>query len=437
MVGMRELYLPAPPTLEAALSYRGALRFVAFHYSPRLAVPVHSDGGDDLPIPNASDWLNFVSHPAVCPELDQCSTLFGRLGKGRMLTHEQFEELDDTERGVYCKRFHALVLDREERKLYLAGWEALKMFQPYSEPDDTEAHFEMFDGKMVSRGDKKYKDPANPETVEALFGFLNDQLRDVEVKERLAHWHIHHGRPTEGLRILREVVQNHPERRKSPEFQQTLSYLFRQLHDCDAAITAFEEWARASQMNAYDHVELGRLYLEAKRYREALNQFQYAKQKEPDARDAEWYAFEAHAYKGLGDLNRAFDSCRTAMTKYSADDTILGRGAVHLELADIAALRADFGTAALECRAAIQEGYEDEAEFEESVVVYRPGWWLSAEARLANAARCFEVASEKRAGILLAAAICSSRWAGTRRLKNSSVRQTQLRILERPSGFRV
>ena len=141
---------------------------MAFHYSPRLAVPVHSDGGDDLPIPNAPDWLNFVSHPALCPEIDQCSTLFGPLSKGRILTHEEFEELDDTKRGLYCKRFHALVLDREERKLYLAGWEALKMFQPYSEPDDTEAHFEMFDGKMVSRDDKHYKEPASPEMVEAL-----------------------------------------------------------------------------------------------------------------------------------------------------------------------------------------------------------------------------------------------------------------------------
>ena len=118
-------------------------------------------------------------------------------------------------------------------------------------------------------------------------------------------------------------------------------------------------------------------------------------------KDAELYAFEAHAHKGLGDLDRAFDSCRTAMTKYSSDDKVLGRGAVHLELADIAALRGELGPAALECRAAIQGGYEDEAEFEESVVVYRPGWWLSADARLANAARCFEVASEKAAGIHL------------------------------------
>ena len=401
MVGMRQLYLPAPPMLESALSYRGTLRFVAFHYSPREAVPVHSDGGDDLPIPNASDWLNFVTHPAICPEIDQCSTLFGRLGNGRILTHAQFEELGDTERGVYCKRFHALVLDREERKLYLAGWEALKMFQPYSQPDDTEANFAIIDGKIVSRGDKHYKAPADPKEVEALIEFLNDQLRDVEVQERLAHWHIHHGRPTEALRILHELVQKRPERRKSPEFQQTLSYLFRQLHDCNAAISAFEEWARASEINAYDHVELGRLYLEAKRYREALDQFQSAKQKEPEVKDAEWYAFEAHAYKGLGDLDRAFDSCRTAMTKYSSDETVLGRGAVHLELADIAALRGELGTAALECRAAIQEGYEDEAEFEESVVVYRPGWWLSADARLANAARCFEVAGEKPAGIHL------------------------------------
>jgi hypothetical protein len=49
MIGAQQLSLPAPPMMEEAFGYRGALRFVAFGYSPRTHRFAHCDGGDDKP----------------------------------------------------------------------------------------------------------------------------------------------------------------------------------------------------------------------------------------------------------------------------------------------------------------------------------------------------------------------------------------------------
>ena len=132
-LGLKPLGIEAPPMFESGFGYQGLLRFVAFQHSPATAKPVHSDGGDELPIPNADDWISFVSHPAVCRDLEQYSTLRGQISGRKLLTRQQFQELEHPERLGYCGRFHALVLDREERQLYIANWQSLKMFQPYSE----------------------------------------------------------------------------------------------------------------------------------------------------------------------------------------------------------------------------------------------------------------------------------------------------------------
>jgi tetratricopeptide (TPR) repeat protein len=155
-------------------------------------------------------------------------------------------------------------------------------------------------------------------------------------------------------------------------------------------------------MDTYDRLALGKLYLEAKWYPEALDQFRQGKEKEPELKDSEWYALEARAYTGLGDLDRAIQACKTGMAEsYSDNGLQLDAGPIHVELAEIAVLQDQFATAALECRAAIQKGYEDETEVEDSIVIYRPGWWLSTEARLANAARCFDFVAEAGSNVHL------------------------------------
>ena len=150
LMGMRRLIIPAPPLLEAAFGYRGDLRFVAFFYSPRNAAVAHSDGGDDLLISNPDDWISFVTHPAMCSELDVCPSLCGRPGK-RMLPPKEFQQLPDAAKAHYCRQFHALVLDRLKRRLYVSEWEALKMFQACAEPDE-EVHVALPDQTLVSPG---------------------------------------------------------------------------------------------------------------------------------------------------------------------------------------------------------------------------------------------------------------------------------------------
>ncbi|MGA7416107.1 MAG: tetratricopeptide repeat protein [Bryobacteraceae bacterium] len=386
MLGMKPLSLAAPPMLEAALSYRGSLRFVAFHYSPRYAVPVHSDGGDDLPIPNASDWLNFISHPAVCPALDPYPTLFGRLATTRILTRREFEALEGDQQLPYCDRFHSLLLDREERKFYVSQWQPLKVFLACSEPAG--AHHAVANGRLVSKGDEDYTRRAPAQQVEALIAWLDDQLKHPEVQEGLARWHTRYARIEEAFRILRSVAKDHPERRKRPDFQHAMALLFELDQDYDSAIAAFEACAPAWEMDSYDHFNLGMLYLEAKRFSAALDQFRQGRAKETEPGGSERYALEARAYVGRGELDRAVETCKRGLAECGSNDA--DPGVIHVALADIAALRGDFGGAAAECRAAMLEDYRDGAEFDESIPIFQPAWWLSLEARLANAARCFE-----------------------------------------------
>lgn len=386
MLGMKPLRLAVPPMLEEALSYRGSLRFVAFHYSPRYAVPVHSDGGDDLPIPNSSDWLNFISHPAVCPTLDPYPTLFGRLTTTRILTRKQFEALEEGQQLPYCDRFHSLLLDREERTFYVSQWQPLKIFLAYSEP--VGAHHAVANGLLVSKGDEDYTRRAPAQQVEALIAWLDDQLKHPEVLEDLARWHTRHARTEEAFRILRSVAKNHPERRKRPDFQHAIALLFELDQDYDSAIAAFEACAPSWEMDSYDHFNLGMLYLETKRFGAALDQFRQGRAKETEPGGSEPYALEARAYAGLGELDRAVETCKRGLAESGSDDS--GPAVIHIALADIAALRGDFSGAAAECRAALLEDYRDEAEFDESIPLFQPSWWLSGEARLANAAQCFE-----------------------------------------------
>jgi hypothetical protein len=65
---LRPLALPSPPMLAEALGYRGAARFVAFHWSPFGDEAMYDDGYAS----GTGEWtgyLAFVSHPAVRPLL--------------------------------------------------------------------------------------------------------------------------------------------------------------------------------------------------------------------------------------------------------------------------------------------------------------------------------------------------------------------------------
>lgn len=174
---LRSLSVPTPPMLEDALGYHGRLRFVAFYYSPRMAEPVHCDGGDAFPIDRTA-WNVFTSHPIVCPVLEKFHTLYGRLNAyDPLLSPSELSALSVSALRGYCGRFHMVVLDRETRQLFLGSWEATILFLNLAEPDE-EMHVELEDGKLVSVGNERAPEMTPKSVVSALKAWLDDRLAD-------------------------------------------------------------------------------------------------------------------------------------------------------------------------------------------------------------------------------------------------------------------
>jgi len=96
-VGLTPLPAPVPPMLGKAIGYNGEARFVSFHWTP---------GGDEADYDDGQragtgEWegyLMFVGHPTVYPHLTQYN-------------------LGDSD----SEAQHALILDRQERALYVAS----------------------------------------------------------------------------------------------------------------------------------------------------------------------------------------------------------------------------------------------------------------------------------------------------------------------------
>jgi hypothetical protein len=95
--GLTPLKAPVPPMLEKATGYTGEARFVSFHWTP-YGDEADYDDGQRAGTGNWQGFLAFIQHPTVSPLLTQYD-----LGSS------------DTEAQ------HSLILDRHERKLYVAS----------------------------------------------------------------------------------------------------------------------------------------------------------------------------------------------------------------------------------------------------------------------------------------------------------------------------
>jgi predicted DNA-binding protein (UPF0251 family) len=96
-VGLTPLPAPVPPMLEKAIGYNGEARFVSFHWTPG-GDEAYYDDGQRGGTGNWQGYLAFVQHPIVHPLLTRYD-----LGSSDSEAH------------------HSLILDRQERTLYVAS----------------------------------------------------------------------------------------------------------------------------------------------------------------------------------------------------------------------------------------------------------------------------------------------------------------------------
>jgi len=105
------LKVPVPPMLEKAIGYHGEARFVSFHWTP---------GGDEADYDDGQragtgEWqgyLAYIQHPTVHP----------------LLAHYDLGSSDS-------EAHHSLILDRQERKLYVASVKEARKFLAQQWPE--------------------------------------------------------------------------------------------------------------------------------------------------------------------------------------------------------------------------------------------------------------------------------------------------------------
>jgi tetratricopeptide (TPR) repeat protein len=124
--GLIKLPIPAPPNLEIALGYPGDERYVAFHeYRVTTAGFFIEDSDQRWPGVEAG-WLLFCRHPAVARVLEALRLDFKRTLP--LVPWDKWIALPPSQREEYWAKTRYLILDRQERVLYVSTHSKVKLF---------------------------------------------------------------------------------------------------------------------------------------------------------------------------------------------------------------------------------------------------------------------------------------------------------------------
>jgi len=135
--GLTLLKAPVPPMLEKAIGYHGEARFVSFHWTPGGGEADYDDGQRA----GTGEWqgyLAYVQHPTV-------HLLLAQYDLGSSDSEAQ----------------HTLILDRQERKLYVASVKDARTFLAQQWPELKPVHM----------------------TKEEYFAIVTETIKNVKFKE--------------------------------------------------------------------------------------------------------------------------------------------------------------------------------------------------------------------------------------------------------------
>jgi len=148
------LKAPVPPMFEAALGYQGDARYVAFYWQPAGDEVMYDDGhasGDG----DWWAWIEFENHSAVAPHLWLPCPQCGGRGTTNTLENDPCDACDGS--GLLPLNLgssdfeadHWLILDRQERKFYVAPIVTARRFlqeqwppPPELTPEEEQTFFE-------------------------------------------------------------------------------------------------------------------------------------------------------------------------------------------------------------------------------------------------------------------------------------------------------
>ena len=168
------LPVPVPPMFEAALGYDGDARYVAFYWQPTGDEVMYDDGhasGDG----DWWAWIEFENHRAIAPHLWlPCPRCEGR-GTTNTLENDPCDACDGSgllHLNLGSSDFeadHWLILDRQERKFYVAPIVTARRFlqeqwppPPELTPEEEQAFFEAIQ-RAVEELNQTWQPPSSEE----------------------------------------------------------------------------------------------------------------------------------------------------------------------------------------------------------------------------------------------------------------------------------
>ena len=79
-------------------------------------------------------------------------------------------------RGADLPTCHCLLLDRRDRRAYVAERDQAMILFALMEPEEGDAHNVFVDGMLISSGSEDYKEPPPPWLLEQIRRFLDGQV---------------------------------------------------------------------------------------------------------------------------------------------------------------------------------------------------------------------------------------------------------------------
>jgi tetratricopeptide (TPR) repeat protein len=306
-------YMPVAPAMERALGYTGERRYVAFHWSKRWNSLCWSDSPFNSARSGSTVWRRFLGHPVVAPYLQRWVPDFNRLEAINLESNDDgavksLPQNEEEENAAAKELGDALLLDRQERVVYIAAWADVCHFLLFlcTNADDTEEEEEEEGNQAVDGVD--YDDepvPVDPALEEHLLAWLTDWLNDPEGLYGLAAIHSRFRQFREALGFLRRALELRPE---SDLLYYRLSQVYGALGNWEEALEACAQAVRlegSSGRREYTSENLFMLralcLMRLKRYSEAIETYRFLSQLRPDQADvyremgACWTALQQHA----------------------------------------------------------------------------------------------------------------------------------------------
>ena len=307
--------VPVAPMMDRALGSTGERRYVAFHWSAKWKSLCWSDSPFNQGRSGSGVWRKFLTHPVVAPHLQRWTADFTRVEPIRFDAKDDVSIMNpenlspEEQQAALMELGDALVLDRQQRAVYVARWLYVCNFLVLSHMDQLNDAEEQEEEDIEDSIDGvDYDDepvPVDAALEEHLLAWLSDRLNDPEELYRLAAVHNRFAQFGEALRLLRRALEFRPE---SDVLNYRLSQVYGALGSWEEALEACTQAVRlegSSGRREYTTESLfmwrALCFVRLKRYPEAIETYKFVLELRPD---------KAEAYREMG-------ACYTALQDHA------------------------------------------------------------------------------------------------------------------------